>query len=264
MGRVVSREGFPRGDEVFAGHRRDSTTWPEVVKRREERSGREGRIWAVDRGMLDATTLPWLKGRGSRSLVGTPKGEWKRFEQEWLKGTGHEIREGLEVRSVPGGADSETFILCRSADRAAKQRARRERFEQGLETGLQARVRRCAQPQPRCHPGVIARRLGRLLGKNARAARLVLVQVGRKESGGVGVRWSRQASARESVQRGEGCYLLRSNVSDWAAEDLCKASMQLREAEAAFRIQNDELRLRPVWHQTAERVRAQLLVCFLA
>jgi len=39
---------------------------------------------------------------------------------------------------------------------------------------------------------------------------------------------------------------LRSNVADWTAEDLWKAYMQLTEAEAAFRIQKDELRLRPI------------------
>jgi hypothetical protein len=68
----------------------------------------------------------------------------------------------------------------------------------------------------------------------------------------------------ESAKSREGCYLLRSNVADWTAEDLWKAYMQLTEAEAAFRIQKDELRLRPVWHQTAERVQAHILVCFLA
>ena len=81
----------------------------------EERYGREGRIWAVDRGMIDAANLEWLKERGSRYIVGTPKGELKRFEQELLKGTWHEIREGLEVRIVPEESGSETFILCRSA-----------------------------------------------------------------------------------------------------------------------------------------------------
>jgi len=57
---------------------------------------------------------------------------------------------------------------------------------------------------------------------------------------------------------------VRSNVPDWTAEDPWKASLQLTEAEAAVRIHKDELRLRPVWHQTAERVQAQILVCFLA
>lgn len=262
IGLVVSREGFPLGYEVFAGNRGDSTTLQEIVKRMEERYGREGRIWAVDRGMIDAANLKWLKERGSKYIVGTPKGELKRFEQELLKGNRHEIREGLEVRTVADEAGSETYILCRGADRAAKEQAMRERFEQRIEKGLQAIVRGCEQR--RCDLGVTERRIGRLLGKNTRAARLFSVQVGRDESGRVVVTWSRKASALESAKRREGCYLLRSNVSDWTAEDLWKAYVQLTEAEAAFRIQKDELRLRPVWHQTAERVQAHILVCFLA
>jgi transposase len=262
IGLVVSREGFPLGYEVFAGNRRDSTTLQEIVKRMEERYGRADRIWAVDRGMIDASNLKWLKERGSRYIVGTPKGELKRFEQELLKGTWHTIRAGLEVRSVADESGSETFILCRSADRAAKERAMRERFEQRIEKGLNAIVRRCERK--RCDLGVIERRIGRLLGKNTRAARLFSVRVGRDDQGRVCVTWSRRASALESAQRREGCSLLRSNVSDWTDEDLWKAYMQLTEAEAAFRIEKDELRLRPVWHQTAERVQAHILVCFLA
>jgi transposase len=262
IGLVVSREGFPLGYEVFAGNTRDSTTLQDVVKRMEERYGSAGRIWAVDRGMIDAANLKWLKERGSRYIVGTPKGELRRFEQELLKGTWHEIRDGLEVRSVTDEAGSETFILCRSADRAAKEQAMRERFEKRIETGLQAIVRRCEQK--RCDLGVVERRIGRLLGKNTRAARLFSVQVDRDKSGRVVVIWARKASALESAKRREGCYLLRSNVTDWAAEDLGKAYIQLTEAEAAFRIEKDELRLRPVWHQTAERVQAHILVCFLA
>src|SRR5271166_2958136 len=34
--------------------------------------------------------------------------------------------------------------------------------------------------------------------------------------------------------------------------------------EAAFRIQKDQLNLRPVWHQREDRVQAHILVCFLA
>jgi transposase len=261
IGLVVSRDGYPLGYEVFAGNRRDSTTLREIVQRMEGRYGREGRIWAVDRGMIDAANLKWLKERGSRYIVGTPKGELKRFEQELLKGSWHEIREGLEVRGVPDGTDSETFILCRSADRAAKESAMRERFEQRIEKGLQAILRSCEKH--RCDPGVIERRIGRLFGKNSRAARLFSVQVSRDDSGRTVVTWSRKAAALESAKRREGCYLLRSNVADWKAEDLWKAYIQLTEAEAAFRIQKDELQLRPVWHQTAERVQAHILVCFL-
>ena len=52
----------------------------------------------------------------------------------------------------------------------------------------------------------------------------------------------------------EGCYMLRSNVTDWTPEELWRAYIQLTEAEAAFRIQKSDLQIRPVWHQRADRV----------
>jgi transposase len=62
----------------------------------------------------------------------------------------------------------------------------------------------------------------------------------------------------------EGAYLLRSNITDWSDEQLWKAYIQLTQAEAAFRIQKDQFKVRPVWHQRADRVQAHILVCFLA
>ena len=62
----------------------------------------------------------------------------------------------------------------------------------------------------------------------------------------------------------EGCYLLRSNVRDFTPSELWKAYIQLTEAEEAFRIQKGDLEIRPIWHQKPERVRAHILVCFLA
>src|SRR5262249_51355090 len=189
-------------------------------------------------------------------------GELRRFEQELLKEKWDRIRDGLEVRSVSDKADSDTFILCRSADRAVKETAMRERFEQRIEKGLQAIVQSCEKR--RWDLGVIERRIGRLLGRNSRAARLFSVSVSRKASGRVVVVWSRKPAALESAKRCEGCYLLRTNIPDWKAEDLWKAYTQLTEAEAAFRIQKDELRLRPIWHHKEERVQAHIMVCFLA
>ncbi len=62
----------------------------------------------------------------------------------------------------------------------------------------------------------------------------------------------------------EGAYVLRTNITDWSDEQLWRAYIQLTQAEAAFRIQKDELRVRPIWHQRADRVQAHILVCFLA
>ena len=143
---------------------------------------------------------------------------------------------------MPGESGAETFIPCRSADRMTKERAMRERFEKRIETGLVALQKTCEKR--RCDPGLIQRRVGRLLGLNTRAARLFDVQVTRGEPGGAALNWSKRTAAVESAQRREGCYLLRSNVAGWTAPELWKAYIPLTEAEAAFRIQKDNLRLR--------------------
>jgi len=54
------------------------------------------------------------------------------------------------------------------------------------------------------------------------------------------------------------------NIADWSPEDLWRTYIQLTEAEAAFRIHKSDLSIRPIWHQKAERVKAHILVCFLA
>lgn len=76
--------------------------------------------------------------------------------------------------------------------------------------------------------------------------------------------WSRREAARDWATQSAGCYLLRTNVTDWSDEELWRTYIQLTEAEAAFRIQKSDLSLRPIWHQKQDRVLAHILVCFLA
>jgi transposase len=262
IGLVVTRDGYPLGYEIFAGNRHDSTTVEQMVTRMEARYGREGRIWVLDRGMVSETTLAWLRGRGSRYIVGTPRSRLKPFATALRQGGWEALREGLEVQRCPGGAGVETFILCRSAARARKEQAIRERFIARIRAGLF--TIRAACRRRRCDPGQIERRVGRLLGRNARAAGLFRVTVDVRPDGGAVLRWSRRTAAQAWARASQGCYLLRSNVADWDAEELWRAYMHLTDAEAAFRIQKSDLCVRPVWHQTAGRVQAHLLVCFLA
>ena len=56
------------------------------------------------------------------------------------------------------------------------------------------------------------------------------------------LRWTKVDSWREWARRSEGCYLLRSNVTDWTPEELWRAYVQLTEAEAAFRVHKSDYR----------------------
>lgn len=262
IGLVVSRSGMPLGYELFAGNRHDSTTLEEIVETMERRYGRSNRIWVMDRGMVSEEHIEFLQQNGRRYLVGTPKSALKKFESELLSRDWETVREGLEVKKCPSPDSQETFILCRSADRREKEKAMHDRFAKRIREGLEKIAKACARK--RQEPLLIAQRVGRLKGLNSRAAGLFHVTICTRTDGGAAVTWREMEEWRAWSELSEGCYLLRSNVADWSAEDLWRTYIQLTEAETAFRIHKSDLRIRPIWHQKQERVQAHILVCFLA
>jgi transposase len=258
---VVSRSGLPLGYEVFAGNRNDVTTVEEMVAAMEQKYGRANRIWVMDRGMVSAENIEFLQHGGRRYILGTPKSMLRKFEQQLLDESWKEVHAGLEVKLCPGPEGQEVFILCRSAQRRLKERAMHDRFEQRIEQKLVEMAAGCRQRKQ--DPLLVAQRLGKLLGRNSRAAGLFRVHIKIDAAGGAHLEWSKREDWRDWARLSEGCYLLRSNVTDWSGEELWRAYMQLTEAEAAFRIHKSDLALRPLWHHLERRVQAHILVCFL-
>ena len=259
---VVTKDGMPLGYETFAGNRSDVTTVEEIVETMEDRYGRADRIWAMDRGMISEDNLAFLREGGRRYIVGTPKGMLRKFERELLSKDWESIHEGLEVKRVASPDGQETFILCRSADRREKEKAMHERFAQRIEEGLRQMEASCRKRKYKVV--TIAKRLGKLLGRNSRAAGLFETDVLKGPDGGARLVWRKVPAWHRWAELSEGCYLLRSNVNDWTGEELWRAYMQLTDAEEAFRIHKTDLEIRPIWHQKEERVDAHILVCFLA
>jgi transposase len=137
-----------------------------------------------------------------------------------------------------------------------------DRFEAHIEEGLTKIAASCQTRKQT--PTDVGCRVGRLLGQNTRAEHLFKFEVKTRGDGGADLVWSKRQDVRTWVELSQGCYMLRTNVTDWSGEDLWKAYMQLSQAENAFRICKNDLSLRPVWHQKEKRVQAHILVCFLA
>ena len=171
------------------------------------------------------------------------------------------------MKKVSGPDGDETFILCRSRERGEKEKAMHQRFENRIEEGLTRLRNRLDNAKKKPDEQQVQRQIGRLLERNRRAAGLFDIQVKqvkRERRSGLQITWTKHRRWRQWAQLSEGCYLLRSNVTNWSAEELWKAYTQLTAAEAAFRIHKSDLKIRPVWHQSEKRVHAHILVCFLA
>jgi transposase len=263
---VVTFDGFPLGYEVFAGNTHDSRTLQTIVAAMEARHGVLGRVWIADRGMASADNLAWLRSTGRRYIIGAPKSELKKFAFALAVSDGwRPVQDGVEVKLARHPDTGESVILCRSADRRAKEHAMHDKFSRRIEAALERLAARIARSKKRLDPATVNRQIGRVLQQNQRAAARFAIAL-EPDSRPVGwrLRVACNASFDDWAALSEGAYLLRSNIEDWSDQQLWKAYIQLTQAEAAFRIQKDQLNVRPIWHQNEDRVQAHILVCFLA
>jgi len=263
---VVTFDGFPLGYEVFAGNTHDLRTLQTIVGTMEARHGMLGRVWITDRGMASTANLAWLRETGRRYIIGAPKSELKKFAAELAAAADwRTVHEGVEVKLARHPETSETVVLCRSADRRSKEQAMHDKFSRRITEALARLAARLARSKKRHDPATLNRQIGRILQQNQRAAaRFAIALEPDGCPAGFRLTVAGNAAFDDWAALSEGTYLLRSNITDWSDQQLWKAYIQLTQAEAAFRIQKDQLIVRPIWHQREDRVQAHILVCFLA
>ena len=263
---VVSFDGFPLGYEIFPGNTNDVRTLQTIVTTMEARHGAVGRVWITDRGMASVANLAWLRQTSRRYIIGAPKSELRKFSAALAAPRGwRELREGIEVKLTRCPETLDTIIPCRSAERRNNERAMHDKFSRRIETALDSLKSRIAHSKQRLDPTQVNRQIGRILQRNQRAAaRFNVTLPEHSNPAGFHLHIEYRAEFDDWAALSEGAYLLRSNITDWSDEQLWKAYIQLAQAEAAFRIQKDQLQVRPIWHQRADRVEAHILVCFLA
>jgi transposase len=264
---VVTREGMPLGYELFPGNTVDVTTVQHIVGSMEQRFGKAHRVWVMDRGMVSAENIAWLNSTGRRYVIGTARSELRRWAKELAeKDHWRQIREDVQVKICRGPEGDETFLLCRSASRIEKEQAMHERFSKRIEEGLQSLAHRIATSTRPLDRGALERQIGRLLERNARAAARYAISIADDATvpSRLKLKWTAQPQWDEWAALSEGTYILRSNIAEWTDEELWKTYIQLTEAEAAFRVHKSDLCIRPIWHHKEGRIKAHILICFLA
>jgi transposase len=273
IGLVVTPEGLPLAYEVFDGNRADVTTVEEMVETMRAKYGQERRVWVMDRGMVSEDNLDMLRECGASWLVGTPKSMLKSFERELLdENDWSRIEADLEVKLCPGPEGSrETFVMCRSPQRAEKEKAMRMRQVEKLAEALEKMQARTSAPKQTLRDlGRAERQVGRLMATYSRAARLFDVRINAVPDPGtpgktrLDIQIMRKAQLDEWALLVDGCYLLRTNLEGKSAEELWRTYIGLTQVEDSFRVAKHDLGLRPLFHQRQDRTQAHILVCFLS
>jgi transposase len=258
---VVTPDGLPLAYEVMAGNTSDKTTLRDFIARIETQYGKARRTWVMDRGIPTEEVLAEMRAAETpiQYLVGTPRGRLGQLEQDFLTKPWTDVRDTVQVKLVE--QDEELYVLARSGARRDKEQAmRRRRLKKLIKRLHELRQQKLTRDQLLIKLGAARKEAG------PAAWRIIDLQLPDKdqavtpETFGFRLNWPKLREAR----RREGSYLLRSNVTGADPAQLWAFYLQLVEVEQAFKELKGDLAIRPIYHQTDERIEAHIFVAFLA
>ena len=257
---IVTPEGFPLAYEVLAGNTSDKTTLADFLESIEAQYGQANRVWVMDRGIPTEETLQAMRtsARPIYYLVGTPRGKLTQLEQAFLTQPWQQIRDEVQVRLLP--REGELYVLARSDGRVHKERAMRRRRLKKLWHRLHD-----LQSQKITRDTLLLK-IGAAKKEAGRVYALVDISLPKPREPVNPETFTfrlRKEKLRE-MRRREGCYLLRSNLTQQDPAYLWEYYTQLTEVEQAFKELKGDLAIRPIYHQTDNRIEAHIFVAFLA
>jgi transposase len=263
FGLLTDAEGCPVATEVFDGNTGDPKTVLAQVKKLRERFSLKRVVLVGDRGMItsarieedlkQAPGLEWitaLRGPAIRKLAHTGALDVSLFDE----------RDLAEISSpdYPG----ERLVVCRNPLLATERKRKREELLQATEKELEkvAVATRRAKNSLR-GKAPIGLRVGRVLGrfKMGKHFKLEITEEG------FGYQRNQDAIAQEAAL--DGIYVIRTNVAlaTLSPADIVLSYKRLTHVERAFRcLKTVDLKLRPIHHHLADRVRAHVFICMLA
>jgi hypothetical protein len=269
IGLAVTREGIPVRVWCWPGNTSDSAVLPQVKD--DLRAWRLGRVvTVVDRGFSSAANLNYLRRAGGHFIAGERMRAGTAHVEEVLarQGRYRQVRDNLRVKEIRlEHAPALRWVLCSNPDEATRAAAQREAALDRIRTEL-ARITTARARLAGTTPATAAaiRRRDAELASHTRA------ECALRDHPALG-RWLRQDARGRLVldtakvraeARLDGKYLLVTSDPDLSAEDVALGYKNLLEAERGFRDLKSTLELRPVYHRLEPRIRAHVLLCWLA
>jgi transposase len=264
IGLAVTRTGIPVRVWCWPGNTQDQTVLAEVKD--DLRAWKLGRvITVVDRGFSAADNLAYLRRAGGHYIAGMRMRDGGDLVQAALSRQGRyqQVRDNLRVKEVRLDGTDQRWVICLNPDQAQRDQAKRDEAI----GRIQAELDRIRAQRDRHR----TRQLADKARRKTQAAH-VRAECALRDHPTLG-RWLRQQpNGRLTIDRAkvkaearlDGKYLLATSDPDLSAEDVALGYKNLLEAERGFRDLKSQLLLRPVFHRLEHRIRAHVLLCWLA
>jgi len=247
VGMAVTRDGIPVRVWSWPGSSTDTNLIRQVKDDLREWSLSRV-VWVADRGFTSAANRRALMQAGGGYIIGEKLRSGSPEVKQALSRPGRyaAVRDNLQVKEVNIDSD-DRFVICFNPEQATRDAAIRERMVAQLEEAIAGTDKLKATER--------AHLAGQLSTKPG------LKRYLRTTPGGL-LRIDKKKIAAEANL--DGKYLLRSSDPKLSAEDIALGYKSLLEVERGWRDMKQILDLRPVYHRREDRIRAHVLLCWLA
>jgi hypothetical protein len=205
-------------------------------------------IWVADRGFTSKANRRHLSAGAGGYILGEKlrSGSAEATAALARPGRYQDVADNLRVKEVRI-SDTERFVVCHNPDAATRDAAIREQMIAKL-ADLIAHSDALSPTKRAELRGVIS-------------TKAALNRYLRVTAGGL-LRLDQAAVAAEA--KFDGKYLLRTSDPHLSAQDIALGYKQLLAIEKAWRDMKQIIDLRPVYHRLEDRIRAHVLLCWLA
>jgi Transposase DDE domain len=247
IGMAVTRTGIPVRVWCWPGNTSDQVLIRQVKD--DLRDWTLARIlWVADRGFASAENRRWLRKGDHHYIVGEKlrSGSAEATAALQRQGRYAEVADNLRVKEVRI-SDAERFIICYNPEQAERDAAVRARLLAQLQETI-AGTDKLSQTKRAELRGVLSTKPG--LHRYLRVTSSGLLRIDHK--------------AIKTEANLDGKYLLRCSDPHLSAEDIALGYKQLLQVERGWRDLKQVIDLRPVYHRKEQRIRAHVILCWLA
>jgi len=259
-GLLTDARGCPLAVSVHEGNVTDSKTLLPELKRLREDFGIEQLVMVGDRGMISSKAIEEMRETEGVGWISALKSASIRalVEQGQLQLGLFDERNLLELSSpdFPG----ERLVACRNPELAKLRTHKREALLAATEASL-AKIQARVEAGKLAGRDEIGLRVGKLVNQYKVAKHFELV------IGDNAFTFARKTDAIAAEAALDGLYIIRTSVpsTQMDSAECVRNYKALANVERAFRsLKTIDLKVRPIHHRTADRVRAHIFLCMLA
>jgi IS4 transposase len=247
IGMAVTRDGIPVRVWCWPGDTNDSALIRQVKDDMRDWCLAKV-IWVADRGFTSAENRRYLRKGGGSYIIGEKlrSGSAEAAAALSRQGRYKDVAQNLKVKEVRI-ADDERFVICFNPEAAERDAA--------IRTRMITRPEEAIAGSDQLSPGKRAELRGVISTKPG------LNRYLRVTPGGLLRIDAAKAKAEENL---DGKYLLRTADPKLSAQDIAAGYKQLLEVERGWRDMKQVIDLRPVYHRREHRIRAHVILCWLA